>query len=67
LRARFADEQAGGAPPAVLVKLSAELRLLDKAVVDFVNAVNPDVGPAKSVRHQRAVRARWDRRDAAWG
>lgn len=67
VRELFDAEQAGEGSPAVLVKLSAELRMLDKQTVDFVKGVNPDVGPAKSDRHQRAVQARWDRRDAMWG
>lgn len=60
LREMFAAELADQARPAVAVKLSAELRLLDKAVVDLVARVNPGVGPAKSERHVRAARSRWD-------
>ncbi|ODR03620.1 hypothetical protein BHQ15_17835 [Mycolicibacillus koreensis] len=61
LRAAFDAESAGGADPAVLVKLSAELRALDRLVVDLVARVNPGVGPAKSQRHIRAARSRWER------
>ena len=32
-----------------------------KAVVDFGARLNFGLGPAKSERHQSAVRARWDR------
>jgi hypothetical protein len=64
LRASFDAEKEGDAKPSVLVKLSAELRMLDKQVVDLIARVNPDVGPAKSDRHQRAARSRWDRRGA---
>jgi len=62
LRVRFDAEEAGDAQPAVLVKLSAELRLLDRQVVDLVARVNPGIGAAKSARHQRAAHSRWDRR-----
>jgi hypothetical protein len=65
LRARFDAEQEGGGKPTELVKLSAELRLLDKQVIDLIVRVNPDLGPAKSDRHQRAARSRWDRRPGA--
>lgn len=62
LRGMFADEQAGQARPTVLVKISAELRMCDRQVVDLVARINPGVGVAKSERHVRAARARWDRR-----
>jgi hypothetical protein len=60
IRASFDAEQDGEARPGELVKLSAELRALDKQVVDLVMRVNPELGPAKSERHQRAARSRWD-------
>lgn len=45
-----------------VVKLSAELRMLDKLTVDLLDKLNPDgEGPAKSARHVRAARSRWDR------
>lgn len=48
--------------PAVVVKLSAELRMLDKQVVDLLGKLNPEgEGPSKSQRHVRAARSRWDR------
>lgn len=48
--------------PSVVVKLSAELRMLDKLTVDLLGNLNPDgEGPAKSARHVRAARSRWDR------
>lgn len=59
LLALFDAEQAGENRPAVLVKISAEVRACDKAVSDLVAKVNPGVGPAKSERHQRAAHARW--------
>ena len=52
---------------AVRVKLSAEIRLLDKAQNDYLARVNPtgEERP-RSLRHQAAARARWDRaRDGA--
>lgn len=59
LRAAFEDEQVGEKHPSVMVKLSAEIRMLDKQVVDFVAAINPGDGAAKSERHQRAAASRW--------
>ena len=56
------QEMDGTASTAVLVKLSAEMRACEKAVVDMVSKVNPDVGEAKSARHVQAARSRWDRR-----
>jgi hypothetical protein len=43
----------------VLVKLSTELRLLDKAIADHLGRVRIGPGVAKSERHQRAVNVRW--------
>ncbi|MDX1885363.1 hypothetical protein [Mycolicibacterium sp. 120270] len=57
----YRDELAGERRPAVLVKLSTELRLLDKAVADHLSRVRIGPGVAKSERHQRAVNARWQR------
>jgi hypothetical protein len=51
---------------ALAVKVSAELRGCERAVIDAVGKVNAGLGPAKSARHQRAARSRWDRRDAQW-
>jgi hypothetical protein len=64
---RIYDAQlAAGAEPGVLVKLSAELRLCERAVVDLVARINAGVGPAKSARRVASARARWSRRDARW-
>lgn len=62
LRSLFTTEQDGENRPAVLVKISAEIRSCDRQVVDLVSRVNPDVGPAPSERHVRAAKSRWDRR-----
>lgn len=49
----------------LIVKLSAELRMLDKLVVELLARLNPEGDePVKSPRHQRAAQARWDR--ARW-
>lgn len=61
----YRDELAGEQRPPALVKLSAELRLLDKAVADHLGRVRIGVGVAKSERHQRAVNARWQRKREA--
>ncbi len=56
-------ELAAEEPRAVLVvKLSAELRLLERQQATLISMLNPDgEGTAKSERHRRAARARWDR------
>jgi len=54
------------ASPSLLAKISAEARQCEKAVVDLLGRVKIGEGPAKSERHQRAVNARWARRDAQW-
>jgi hypothetical protein len=64
---RIYDEHlVAGDEPGVLVKLSAEIRACERQVVDLTGEVSLDLLPAKSERHVRVVRARWDRRDAAW-
>lgn len=65
LRAAFAAEQAGEQRPAELVRLSSELRLLDKAIADHLAriALGEDER-AKSPQHQAAANARWDARRA---
>jgi hypothetical protein len=60
LRAVFDAEQAGEARPTVLVSLSGELRLLDKAVVDLLGRLEFGEGKTKSERHQRAANYRWN-------
>jgi hypothetical protein len=55
------QELAGDASPTVLVKISAELRACERAVIDLVARVNPGIGAAKSERHQRAAQSRWAR------
>ncbi|UUO01692.1 hypothetical protein M4D79_25525 [Mycolicibacterium novocastrense] len=57
----YRDELAGDRRPTMLVKLSAEMRLLDKAIGDHLGHVRIGPGVAKSERHQRAVNARWQR------
>ena len=62
LQGLLEEELAGENRPMAVVKLSAELRLLDKAVLDVLGRVNVGPGVAKSERHVRAARSRWDRR-----
>jgi hypothetical protein len=47
-------------PELRATKLSAEVRLLNKAQMDYAWRLNPGPGMAKSERHQRAGRARWE-------
>jgi hypothetical protein len=65
LQRQLDAELAGENRTTVVVKISAELRALDKAVGDHLGRVQVGDGTAKSEQHQRAVRARWDRRDTA--
>ena len=62
LRLRFdallADEDTAD---TLLVKISSELRLCDKQVVDLVGRIEIGVGASKSDRHVRAALARWNR------
>jgi hypothetical protein len=59
LQEGFAAEMASEKRPTVLVKLSAEIRSLDRQVVDLLAKLNPGLGPAVSERHQQASRKRW--------
>lgn len=63
VRRMLASELRAEEPnPNAVVKLSAELRALDKFVVDLIAKLNPEgEGPAKSARHVKAARTRWDR------
>lgn len=61
----FDAERNGENRPAVLVKLSAELRLLDKSIADHLSRVRIGPGVAKSQQHQRAAHARWNRNKEA--
>ncbi|MGB7239721.1 MAG: hypothetical protein WBD41_27545 [Rhodococcus sp. (in: high G+C Gram-positive bacteria)] len=55
-------ELAGDSAPSTVVKLSAELRMLERQVVDLVGRLNPSgVEVKKSERHSRAAGARWNR------
>ncbi|WKG03066.1 hypothetical protein [Mycolicibacterium sp. HK-90] len=54
-------ELAGEARAGVLVKIAAEQRAQDRAVIDLISRVNPGLGTAKSDRHARAAQSRWDR------
>ncbi|UAK35660.1 hypothetical protein K8O92_12760 [Nocardia asteroides] len=48
--------------PSSVVRLSAELRALERAQVYLLARLNPAAeGAAKSERHQRAALVRWDR------
>jgi hypothetical protein len=58
-------ERSGESQPSVLIKLAAELRQLDKAIADQHCRVRTRPGVAKSERHQRAVNARWCRKQEA--
>lgn len=59
LQAVFDAEHVGEKRPTVLVKLSSELRALDRQAVDLLAKINPGLGAGVSVRHEQAARARW--------
>lgn len=66
IRKLFDAELHGEPNPAVVVKLSAELRQLDRQVVALIALLNPEgEGPVKSGRHQRAAHTRWSARGGA--
>lgn len=58
LQAAF-ETSLAEADVGLAVKLSAELRLADRAVTELVSKLNPGLQPKKSERHQRAAHARW--------
>ncbi|WP_245008686.1 hypothetical protein [Mycolicibacterium farcinogenes] len=59
------QELDGGASASVLVKIAAEQRAQDRAVIDLISRVNPGLGTAKSERHARAAQPRWGRQAGA--
>jgi hypothetical protein len=61
LAALWTAELTGEARVSVAVKIAAEIRLCEKHVADLLARVNPGPGQAKSERHVRAARSRWDR------
>jgi hypothetical protein len=61
----FDAELSGEARPTTLARLSAEIRHCERQSLQMLERVRLTPEPVKSARHQRAVRARWDRRDRA--
>lgn len=59
LRERFDEALDDGTKVTSLASLSAAILACDRAVVDLLNKVNPELGPPKSQRHVKAGRARW--------
>ena len=57
----LAEAQEAGDVPLLAVKISAEVRALDRQIVDLLGRISYQIGTGKSVRHQRAAAARWDR------
>jgi hypothetical protein len=64
LQKQLDAEAAGENRPTVLVKISAELRALDRAVGDHLGRVTIGEGAGKSPQHQAAANARWTARRA---
>lgn len=65
LKEAYEAELQGEARSTALTRLSAEMRALDKQVVDLVRSVNVGDGAPKSEQHQRAARSRWSRQRGA--
>ena len=51
--------------PTTLARLSAEIRHCERQSLQMLERVQLTPEPAKSPRHRRAARARWNRRDRA--
>jgi hypothetical protein len=56
-------ELSDQARPTTLARLSAEIRHCERQSLQMLERVQLEPEKPKSARHQRAVRARWDRRD----
>jgi hypothetical protein len=61
LRALWDAELAGETRATVAIKMSAEARLCERHIVDLVARLSFGPERAKSERHVRAARSRWDR------
>ncbi len=62
----FNTEMAGKARPTALFRYSAEMKLLDKQILQSLSRVNVGLEQGiKSPRHQRAARARWNQRSTS--
>lgn len=64
LRTRYDLELAGEASPNALVRLSSEIRALDRLVLEVVRRLNGDLKRMQAglnVRKQRAANYRWSR------
>lgn len=62
LRRRFAAAKAAGDDDR-MVKISGEVRQLDRAIRDQIGRIEIGAAPEKSERHARAARSRWERRE----
>lgn len=60
LQRRLDDEFAGDGRPTIIVQLTSEIRLLNKAIGDHLRLLPlADLVPAKSAQHSNAASARW--------
>jgi hypothetical protein len=57
----YDEELAGERRPTVLVKLSGEIRLCERQVIDLIGRIHLGVGQAKSARHAYSANQRWQR------
>ncbi|WP_145013440.1 hypothetical protein [Mycobacterium marseillense] len=57
----YDEELAGERRPSILTKLSGEIRLCDRQVVDLISRIQFGVGEAKSARHAYSANQRWHR------
>jgi hypothetical protein len=65
LRWLYEEELAGERRPSILVKISGEIRLCDRQVVDLIGRIKFGVGEAKSARHVYSANQRWHRSEDA--
>jgi hypothetical protein len=60
LQKRLDDEFGGDGRPTIIVQLTSEIRLLNKAIADHLRVLPlADLVPAKAPQQQRAASARW--------
>jgi hypothetical protein len=60
LQKRLDEEFAGDCRPTIIVQLTSEIRLLNKAIGEHLRVLRlTDLMPMKSAQHQNAAAARW--------
>lgn len=65
LRWLYDEELVGERRPSILTKISGEIRMCDRQVVDLISRISFGVGEAKSARHAYSANQRWHREGSA--